>query len=587
MGMDIIKKCLEESGEVCNIQYTQLNFFRDKEYQYVIKCDFIFKDESVHTVIGIPHNWSRVLIDIYIEQHIDFPFIPHIDKKGKICLYELEGILVDQNLYGILLQCIRRAKKIIFEGLEGKNKLDFIEEFDSYWGQLPDVKLAKFKSCNNVSMCIVKYALKKVNRRKRESYSKYLQRSKKSNIYITQQFEDLKIYGIEESVIKNAIFINLIMDEFLFPPDFRNKITKEYIEEILSKVNLKEFKNIISKVSRDKLIVLRIQQPNGIDNYLGFFIEDGIFSVNDKRIQIESASTILPVIVNRVDKKYLMTRSNDTENVLQGKKILLIGCGSLGGYIANELTKTGIENIMLVDDDYLYEENVFRHLLGFEYVGGYKCSALQNYLEKNIPDLKISSLAEKIEQAILDENIDFNQYDMVVSAVGNHNINRWINQYIFTNKISVPVVYAWNEVLGIGSHVAYIQYGKNGCYDCFIGRNEDTMEIYDCTSYCVPGQLMIKKVGGCGSAFIPYGSTVSLKTSCICIDTIKKIFEKRYTDNMIISAKGDDYYFKKAGLRVSMKYERQVQDIVEYNGKLFKNKKCEVCGERNDNQRQQ
>lgn len=587
MGIDIIKKCLEEYGEICNIHYTQLNFFRDKEYQYVVKCDFRIKGDSIPIVIGIPYNWSRVLIDIYIEQHIDFPFLPHIDKKGKICLYELEGILIDWNLHGILLQCIRQAKKIIFEGLEGKNKLDFIEEFDLYWCQLPDVKFAKFKSCNSVNMCIIKYALKKVNRRKRESYSKYLQRSKKSTIYLAQQSEDLKIYGIDGSVIKNAIFINLIMDEFLFPPDFRYKIKKEYFEEILSNVNLEDFENILSKISRDKLIVFRIQQPNGIDNYLGFLIEGGMFSVKDNKIQIESSSAISPVIVNRIDKRYLMTRSNETENVLQGKKILLIGCGSLGGYIANELTKTGIENIMLVDDDYLHEENVFRHLLGFEYVGGYKCTALQNYLEKNIPDLKIASLAEKIEQAVLEENIDFRQYDMVISAVGNHNINRWINRYIFANEISVPVVYAWNEVLGIGSHVAYIQYGNNGCYECFIGRNEDTMEIYDCTSYCAAGQSMIKKVGGCGSAFIPYGSTISLKTSCMCIDAMKKIFENRYTDNIIISAKGDDYYFKKAGLRVSIKFERQVRDIVEYNGKLFKNKKCEICGEWNDNQRQQ
>ena len=84
MGIDIIKKCLEEYGEICNIHYTQLNFFRDKEYQYVVKCDFRIKGDSIPIVIGIPYNWSRVLIDIYIEQHIDFPFLPHIDKKGKI-----------------------------------------------------------------------------------------------------------------------------------------------------------------------------------------------------------------------------------------------------------------------------------------------------------------------------------------------------------------------------------------------------------------------------------------------------------------------------------------------------------------------
>ena len=50
---------------------------------------------------------------------------------------------------------------------------------------------------------------------------------------------------------------------------------------------------------------------------------------------------------------------------------------------------------------------------------------------------------------------------------------------MYLHKLSTPIVYAWNEVLGIGSHVAYIQYGNIGCYECFFGRDEDTDELYD------------------------------------------------------------------------------------------------------------
>ena len=103
-------------------------------------------------------------------------------------------------------------------------------------------------------------------------------------------------------------------------------------------------------------------------------------------------------------------------------------------------------------------ENENRHLLGLEYVGQYKCVALQNYFEKNIPDLKISSLAEKIEEAVQEGNIEFGEYDLIISATGDHNVNRWINQYVMSNKLMVPVVYAWNEVLGVGNHVAYTKY---------------------------------------------------------------------------------------------------------------------------------
>ena len=66
----------------------------------------------------------------------------------------------------------------------------------------------------------------------------------------------------------------------------------------------------------------------------------------------------------------------------------------------------------------------------------------------------------------------------------------------------------------------------------------------------------------------------------MCVDTIKKIFEGRYSDNIIISAKGDDYHFKRAGLQVSNKYLNQKDSIVECNGKLFAQTRCKFCGEK-------
>lgn len=97
------------------------------------------------------------------------------------------------------------------------------------------------------------------------------------------------------------------------------------------------------------------------------------------------------------------------------------------------------------------------------------------------------------------------------------------------------------------------------------------------------GQDVVQKVAGCGSAFIPYGSTVSIKTAAMCVDTVKKIFEGRYSDNTIISAKGDDYHLKRAGLKVSTKYLNQKDCIVEYRGNLLANPDCEICGEKNGN----
>ena len=67
----------------------------------------------------------------------------------------------------------------------------------------------------------------------------------------------------------------------------------------------------------------------------------------------------------------------------------------------------------------------------------------------------------------------------------------------------------------------------------------------------------------------------------MCVDVVKKTFEEQYTDNMIISAQGDDYHFLRAGLKLSNKYLRQSNSIVEYSGNQFADLKCKCCGVKN------
>ena len=582
MDLNVIEKVLYACSDVHNVKVVDMTIFREEEYQKIIECDLSVAKQVVPIVVAVPQNWQRTLIDIYIAQNMTFPFIPHVDIKGKFCLFETEGVLIDQNLGGIILQSIEKAKEIIEDGLARTNREDFIEEFESYWLQLPSIRLAKVDVVGIQHIGVVKYFTKTAKRYKKESYAKYMQRAKSGKIYVSQDPQKLKHYYKEnESVnIRNGVYINIEVEDFLFPPDARYIDINEYFQNILRYVDVKEFQAISSKISSDKLIIFAIKQPNGVSTVLGFLLEKCMISFENAVCRLRSVSQITPILIDRIDKQYLMTRSNEVSNILADKKVLLIGCGSLGGYIANELVKAGIEKMMLLDADHLYENNVFRHLLGLEYVGQYKCVALQNYFEKNIPDLKISSLAEKIEEAVQEGNIEFGEYDLIISATGDHNVNRWINQYVMSNKLMVPVVYAWNEVLGVGNHVAYIEYGNVGCYECFIGRDEDTGELYDRTAYCRSGQKVVQKVAGCGSSFIPYGSTISLKTAGMCVDTIKKIFEGRYSDNIIISAKGDDYHFKRDGLQVSNKYLNQKDSIVECNGKLFAQPRCKFCGEK-------
>ncbi|WP_170064754.1 ThiF family adenylyltransferase [Neisseria iguanae] len=71
---------------------------------------------------------------------------------------------------------------------------------------------------------------------------------------------------------------------------------------------------------------------------------------------------------------------------LLNKKVLLVGLGAIGGYMADALTKigAGIESdFVLVDKDQFLAENVSRHLLGLLYCGQFKASAIKQHLAEN------------------------------------------------------------------------------------------------------------------------------------------------------------------------------------------------------------
>jgi len=300
-----------------------------------------------------------------------------------------------------------------------------------------------------------------------------------------------------------------------------------------------------------------------------------------KETSLEKVEELQPLLMERADKKFLMKRVTEQDSENYKNRILIIGCGSVGGHVICELAKAGYEDLTIVDYEKLTEENIFRHVLGMEYVNRYKCEALNTYIQKNIPEVKITTLAERIEDAITEEDINFEDYNLIISAAGNHNLNRWINSWIQNNKIKVPVVYLWNEVYGIGNHAAYIKYGNCGCYECFFDRDEETGELYDKTSYCMRGQIITESAGGCGKTYVPYGNLVSLKTMLLCLKMVKNIFEENLDDNLLISLKGDSDYLEKHNLETSGRYLRQQEQIKILTGKQFVNINCGVCNDCN------
>ena len=285
---------------------------------------------------------------------------------------------------------------------------------------------------------------------------------------------------------------------------------------------------------------------------------------------------MIPLDTIRCDEEFLLNRGGASLSI-SDKRVLIIGCGSIGGYLVNEIIKSGIKNITLVDKDILSEENIYRHLLGMDYIKKSKSMALAEYFNKNIPRLNLITVIDSIEDSILDGSIDFCDYDLIVSTVGNHNLNRWINEFLHSEKIDIPVLYLWNEALGIGSHAAYICTDNKGCYECFIGSDDDS--IYDKTSYYDKGQVFVKRLRGCSSGFIPFSSSNSLSIVVQAMEIIKMLFEGEISDNMLISIRSDSFSSGLNEYIKSNRYNLQTGNKQVIMGSDYVNPICKVCGD--------
>ena len=120
--------------------------YRGIQYDVLATAVLTINDRKIRIAIGINDSWKFQLFDFYIVDYLEeFPFIPHIDGSGKVCFIDLEGILIDnkENYFSaILLQCVELVISVLRKGLSGVNQMDFIKEFHSYWGCLPDCKTA-------------------------------------------------------------------------------------------------------------------------------------------------------------------------------------------------------------------------------------------------------------------------------------------------------------------------------------------------------------------------------------------------------------------------------------------------------------
>ena len=88
---------------------------------------------------------------------------------------------------------------------------------------------------------------------------------------------------------------------------------------------------------------------------------------------------------------------------LHGKKVLVLGCGGVGGYVVEALARSNIGTLFLVDYDIVEETNLNRQIVALSSTIGKK---KVDVLEERIKDISLGCNVIKICEFINEENIE-------------------------------------------------------------------------------------------------------------------------------------------------------------------------------------
>lgn len=214
---------------------------------------------------------------------------------------------------------------------------------------------------------------------------------------------------------------------------------------------------------------------------------------------LSQPSAVSRTRVERADVDWVHNRGQDGRiRMLNTTKVLLIGCGSLGGAVAQHMAMAGVGHLVLFDPDELSRPNTGRHTLGASHVGINKATAMADELRKRFPHITVEPVPKRWQEAD-----DWRSFlagsSLVVSATGDWASDAALNVRILSEEKAPPTVYGWIEAHASAGHAVAI-VPDAGCLQC--GFHPNGKPKIQATTW---SQQTLRQEPACGAAFQPYG----------------------------------------------------------------------------------
>jgi molybdopterin/thiamine biosynthesis adenylyltransferase len=188
----------------------------------------------------------------------------------------------------------------------------------------------------------------------------------------------------------------------------------------------------------------------------------------------------------------LTTISDDDMKILKKSKVLVVGCGGLGGYIIEMLSRIGIGNITVLDGDVFDETNLNRQLFSAtSNIGRKKVVVAEERIKDVNPQVKFTGYDSLFSENNSDEIIK--GHDIVVDAVDNVStrllMERKCSQY------NIPLIHG--AIAGWYYQISVVMPGDNTLSKIYSDSEEKGIETLVGNPSYTPAAAAAAQVSEC------------------------------------------------------------------------------------------
>jgi hypothetical protein len=511
--------------------------------------------------------------EVLLRDAADVGPLAHVSYPGKICHTDEEGLSVDPTRpIDVAVQCVLDA----LSTLEGTYKRhargdhsEFDDEWEGYWGSLPELTLADLHmSLEGPAREVKAYSVSADGRRRCVGFTE----TDKSKVAYSPR-EQIKLASPTR-----ALYVPL--PHPIEPPTHTRPLTARLVAEWVAQA-----------ASSDAAAVTRIlrSMPRRADHAFVLFSqprpstgERSIFAVGffgksaqHPLLQIDTSWRVVPIALQRHDRAYLTERGG-AKNDLSARTVAVIGCGAVGSRVAEHLALAGVGRLIVVDPQVYTADNLFRHVLPSEALRMSKARAMKFWLERRLPGIEVQAEISALTQWPAPWATP--ALDGVVLALGDPYLERRISrQFHVLAPAGLPLVTCWMEPHGLGGHAAITVARQPGCLECLYSDYAGESRTAPKTTFVAAGQHIAKNLTGCGGAFTPYSGVDATQTALLASRAMINLLVGRGPPRYV-SWVGNADDFRDAGFQTTAWFDAYTDSDAQQAAIEFSRCPCSVCG---------